>query len=63
MMYPRVSLIALLVFHAAHVNADIFEPLGPSQSDFGGVGLLQMPTARMAKEGESRIQLRSAIPD
>lgn len=51
-MYPRVSLIALLVFHAAHVNADIFEPLGPSQSDFGGVGLLQMPTARMAKEGE-----------
>ncbi|MFM1663917.1 YjbH domain-containing protein [Aeromonas salmonicida] len=52
MMYPRVSLIALLVFHAAHVNADIFEPLGPSQSDFGGVGLLQMPTARMAKEGE-----------
>ncbi len=52
MMYPRVSLIALLVCHAANANADIFEPLGPSQSDFGGVGLLQMPTARMAKEGE-----------
>ncbi|AZU48765.1 membrane protein [Aeromonas hydrophila] len=51
-MYPRVSLIALLVCHAANANADIFEPLGPSQSDFGGVGLLQMPTARMAKEGE-----------
>lgn len=52
MMYPRVSLIALLVCHAANANADIFEPLGPSQSGFGGVGLLQMPTARMAKEGE-----------
>lgn len=52
MMYPRVSLIALLVCHAANANADTFEPLGPSQSDFGGVGLLQMPTARMAKEGE-----------
>ncbi|WDA25910.1 YjbH domain-containing protein [Aeromonas hydrophila] len=45
-------MIALLVCHAANANADIFEPLGPSQSDFGGVGLLQMPTARMAKEGE-----------
>ncbi|AJE35679.1 membrane protein [Aeromonas hydrophila NJ-35] len=52
MMYPRVSLIALLVCHAANANTDIFEPLGPSQSDFGGAGLLQMPTARMAKEGE-----------
>ncbi|QBX73737.1 YjbH domain-containing protein [Aeromonas hydrophila] len=41
-----------MVCHAANANADIFEPLGPSQSDFGGVGLLQMPTARMAKEGE-----------
>ncbi|CAJ1816256.1 hypothetical protein KGEDBEEJ_01486 [Aeromonas hydrophila] len=51
-MYPRVSLIALLVCHAANANTDIFEPLGPSQSDFGGAGLLQMPTARMAKEGE-----------
>ena len=25
-------------------------PIGPSQSDFGGVGLLQTPTARMARE-------------
>ncbi|MCO4222017.1 YjbH domain-containing protein [Aeromonas hydrophila] len=45
-------MIALLVCHAANANTDIFEPLGPSQSDFGGAGLLQMPTARMAKEGE-----------
>ncbi|OSO91799.1 hypothetical protein B7E00_10060 [Aeromonas hydrophila] len=41
-----------MVCHAANANTDIFEPLGPSQSDFGGAGLLQMPTARMAKEGE-----------
>ncbi|HAS6965545.1 TPA: YjbH domain-containing protein [Vibrio parahaemolyticus] len=27
-------------------------PLQPSQSDFGGVGLMQMPTGRMAPEGE-----------
>ena len=27
-------------------------PLRPSQMDFGGVGLMQMPTARMSKEGE-----------
>lgn len=27
----------------------------PSQSDFGGVGLIQMPTARMNKEGEFSI--------
>ncbi|MFQ2792565.1 YjbH domain-containing protein [Aeromonas caviae] len=52
MTYPRLSLIALLVSFATHADADIFEPLGPSQSDFGGVGLLQMPTARMAKTGE-----------
>lgn len=26
--------------------------LQPSQSDFGGVGLMQMPTGRMAPEGE-----------
>ncbi|MDW2239570.1 YjbH domain-containing protein, partial [Vibrio sp. 1565-1] len=27
-------------------------PLKPSQNDFGGVGLMQMPTGRMAPEGE-----------
>ncbi len=26
--------------------------LQPSQMDFGGVGLMQMPTGRMAEEGE-----------
>ncbi|GAL24205.1 YjbH outer membrane lipoprotein [Vibrio variabilis] len=39
---------------SAHTNANVFEPatLTPSQSDFGGVGLMQMPTGRMAAEGE-----------
>ncbi|MFE8102978.1 YjbH domain-containing protein [Brenneria goodwinii] len=29
-----------------------YKPAGVSQSDFGGTGLLQMPTARMAETGE-----------
>lgn len=29
-----------------------YQPAGVSQTDFGGVGLLQMPTARMAETGE-----------
>ena len=33
-------------------------PIGPSQSDFGGVGLLQTPTARMAREGEFSLNYR-----
>lgn len=31
--------------------------LQPSQSDFGGVGLMQMPTGRMAPEGSSTFLL------
>ncbi|MCT4707466.1 YjbH domain-containing protein [Enterobacteriaceae bacterium H16N7] len=45
------SLLALAVSTACH--AETFPaPIGPSQSDFGGVGLLQTPTARMARTGE-----------
>ncbi|PHJ42186.1 YjbH domain-containing protein [Vibrio sp. PID17_43] len=32
-------------------------PLQPSQMDFGGVGLMQMPTGRMASEGEFNFAL------
>ena len=32
-------------------------PLQPSQMDFGGVGLMQMPTGRMAPEGEFNFAL------
>lgn len=35
MMYPRVSLIALLVCHAANANVDVFEPLGPHKVILG----------------------------
>ncbi|MEI7247111.1 YjbH domain-containing protein [Pectobacterium carotovorum] len=35
-----------------------FQPAGVSQSDFGGTGLLQMPTARMAKTGEFSLNYR-----
>lgn len=36
---------------AANINTNFAIP-GVSQTDFGGVGLLQMPTARMANPGE-----------
>ncbi|MDF2153911.1 YjbH domain-containing protein [Vibrio sp. CAU 1672] len=34
-------------------------PLQPSQMDFGGVGLMQMPTGRMAPEGEFNFAVNS----
>ncbi|TOO28788.1 YjbH domain-containing protein, partial [Vibrio parahaemolyticus] len=35
-------------------------PLRPSQTDFGGVGLMQMPTGRMAPEGEFNFSINYA---
>lgn len=35
-----------------------YQPAGVSQSDFGGTGLLQMPTARMAETGEFSLNYR-----
>ncbi|CPR21744.1 YjbH domain-containing protein [Brenneria goodwinii] len=35
-----------------------YKPAGVSQSDFGGTGLLQMPTARMAETGEFSVNYR-----
>ncbi len=52
-----LSLVALSVASACQA-ASYPEPLGPSQSDFGGAGLLQMPSARMAKEGEFSFNYR-----
>ncbi|WP_378007798.1 YjbH domain-containing protein [Aeromonas jandaei] len=52
MMIPRVTFIALFVSGVVHAASYVNDPYGPSQSDFGGVGLMQMPTARMAKVGE-----------
>lgn len=50
-----VTLLATAVSAAVQANeAEVrrFDRLGPSQSNFGGVGLMQMPTARMARTGE-----------
>ncbi len=44
--------IALLTSFTAHADAYSYPILTHSQTDFGGVGLLQMPTARMNPEGE-----------
>lgn len=55
-----LSLALLPVFHAQAnewENPDFSYPaLQASSSDFGGVGLMQMPTGRMAPEGEFRVQ-------
>ncbi|MEL4280052.1 YjbH domain-containing protein [Shewanella mangrovisoli] len=52
--FGRLSALSLALLPLLHVNADEFSypTLLPSQSDFGGVGLMQMPTGRMAPEGE-----------
>ncbi|VFS26854.1 putative lipoprotein [Enterobacter cancerogenus] len=51
------SMLALCVSAACHAETWP-APIGPSQSDFGGVGLLQTPTARMAREGEISLNYR-----
>ena len=54
--FPIFSLSALALAVSCVVSAEPaserFDRLGPSQSDFGGVGLMETPTARMAREGE-----------
>ena len=53
-----ISLLACLVAGYCHADpvGTRYRPeldgVGPSQQDFGGVGLMQMPTARMARVGE-----------
>ena len=54
-----LSLLSLSVACACQAQAASYPaPIGPSQSDFGGIGLLQTPTARMAKEGEFSLNYR-----
>lgn len=52
-----LSVLALGISAACHAET-YPAPIGPSQSDFGGVGLLQTPTARMAREGEMSLNYR-----
>ena len=51
-MLTRIALIPILLSPVTHANTESFSPSFPTQGDFGGVGLLQTPTARMAPEGE-----------
>lgn len=54
-----LSFLAVSVACACQAQAATYpEPIGPSQSDFGGAGLMQVPTARMAKEGEFSLNYR-----
>ncbi|WP_298718180.1 YjbH domain-containing protein [uncultured Oceanisphaera sp.] len=54
--YATLAAAVALILHAP-TRADELTPFVPmpSQSDFGGTGLLQMPSARMNKEGEFSI--------
>lgn len=53
----RLSALSLALLPLFNTTADEFSSpiLLPSQSDFGGVGLIQMPTGRMAPEGEFNV--------
>lgn len=54
-----LSFLSISVACACQAQAATYpEPIGPSQSDFGGAGLMQVPTARMAKEGEFSLNYR-----
>ncbi|MDD1796050.1 YjbH domain-containing protein [Enterovibrio sp. ZSDZ42] len=50
----QLSSLSLALLHAlpAVANDQNFTAFKPTQSDFGGVGLMQMPTGRVAPEGE-----------
>ncbi|PSW11188.1 hypothetical protein C9J01_17165 [Photobacterium rosenbergii] len=53
----KLSAIALALMPIFHAQADAFDypTFTPSQADFGGVGLIQMPSGRMAREGEINV--------
>lgn len=53
----KLSAIALAILPVYHAQADAFDypTFTPSQTDFGGVGLIQMPSGRVAREGEINV--------
>jgi Bacterial putative lipoprotein (DUF940). len=54
-----LSCLAMAVSGACYAQTETFpDPIGPSPSDFGGTGLLQMPDARIAREGEFSLSYR-----
>lgn len=56
----RLTMVAMSFACLYPARASLYTPpLGPSQSDFGGTGLLQTPTARIAREGEFSLNVRN----
>lgn len=54
-----LSLLALAVSTACYAEGQTYrDPVFYSQSDFGGTGLMQLPTARIAPEGEFSLNYR-----
>jgi len=54
-----LSFLALAVSTACYAEGQTYpDPILYSQSDFGGTGLLQLPTARIAPEGEFSLNYR-----
>ncbi|ENA0602162.1 YjbH domain-containing protein [Enterobacter hormaechei subsp. xiangfangensis] len=54
-----LSGLALAISSACHAELRTWpDPTGPSQSDFGGTGLMQMPDARFGREGEFSVNYR-----
>lgn len=54
-----LSGLALAISAACHAELRTWpDPTGPSQSDFGGTGLMQMPDARFGREGEFSVNYR-----
>jgi len=55
-----LSFLALAVSTACYAEGQTYpEPILYSQSDFGGTGLMQLPTARFAQEGEFSVNYRN----
>jgi hypothetical protein len=51
-LLPTLVALSIMAQYSAHADEFSAPTLKPSQYDFGGVGLIQMPTARMSAEGE-----------
>lgn len=60
-----LALLALLAVRAGPARADALDPnldLTPQESDLGGIGLLQIPTARIGEEGDFRAYASFVTP-
>lgn len=52
MYLSKISLAVALMLPSMTSWASWFDHVEPSRNDFGGIGLIQMPTARMAPDGD-----------